>query len=114
MDSPSVPLVDAVDAARLVGTGAVLLDVREPQEWVAGHAPQAEHLPLAALPVAAGRCRAGDRVVVVCRSGSRARTATALLRRRGVEAWTLDGGMTAWAGAGGPVVTSGGAPGQVV
>ncbi|MCF6510170.1 rhodanese-like domain-containing protein, partial [Blastococcus sp. MG754426] len=42
-----LPDVDPGQAAELLERGeAVLLDVREPQEWAAGHAPQAEHLPL--------------------------------------------------------------------
>jgi rhodanese-related sulfurtransferase len=113
MQTLTVPEIGPGEALRVAADGATLLDVREPAEWGAGHAPRAEHVPLAALPVRAGRCLAGERVVVLCRSGARARTATALLRRRGVEAYTLAGGMTAWQAAGGPVVRDGGGPGTV-
>ena len=51
MDATDLPTVDAAEALRLVGDGAVLLDVREPAEWVAGHAPTAVHVPLGDLPV---------------------------------------------------------------
>ena len=62
--------VDASTAGRLLSQGdAVLVDVREPAEWSAGHAPQATHLPL-------GDLRAQDvppaaTVIIVCRSGNR-------------------------------------------
>ena len=46
---PAAPAVGPEEAARRVDEGAVLLDVREPDEWHAGHAPNAVHIPLAAL-----------------------------------------------------------------
>jgi rhodanese-related sulfurtransferase len=42
--------VSAAQAAALADGGAVLLDVREPYEWQAGHAPRARHIPLSQLP----------------------------------------------------------------
>ena len=42
--------VSAAQAAALAEGGGVLLDVREPQEWQAGHAPRARHIPLSQLP----------------------------------------------------------------
>ena len=113
MDRTPAPQIGTAQAHRLVAEGALLLDVREPAEWFAGHAPRAEHVPLGALPVVAAPCLARERVVVLCRSGSRALTAAALLRRRGVEAYALDGGMAAWQENGGPVVGAGGRPGRV-
>ena len=50
MDATDLPTVDAAEALRLVGDGAVLLDVREPAEWVAGHAPTPVHGPPGDLP----------------------------------------------------------------
>jgi 3-mercaptopyruvate sulfurtransferase SseA len=40
--------VSAAEAAALAGNGVVLLDVREPHEWQAGHAPKARHIALLA------------------------------------------------------------------
>ncbi|MEV0176131.1 rhodanese-like domain-containing protein [Streptomyces sp. NPDC050803] len=96
-------------------TGAVLLDIREPYEWAAGHAPQAVHLPLSALAAGAALpARAqGQPLVVICRSGSRSRRAAELLTARGVDAVDVIGGMRDWAGAGLPVVDSRGGNGTI-
>ncbi|WP_431782599.1 rhodanese-like domain-containing protein [Streptomyces chumphonensis] len=88
---------------------AVLLDVRETDEWNAGHVPGAVHLPLsrlatgAALPPAAG----DGPVVAICRSGRRSRQAAELLAGRGVDATDVVGGMVAWSRAGLPVAPPG-------
>lgn len=113
MTVDSVPEVSARQALRLVSDGAEVLDVRDRWEWIAGHAPQASHLPLPELPIARTPRWNSKRVVVLCRSGSRARTATNLLRSRGVEAYVVAGGMGAWRDAGGNVVSTDGSPGLV-
>jgi len=106
--------VDPGRAAELVGQGAVLLDVREPFEWQAGHAPKARHIPLGQLAQRVRELPADRPVVVVCRSGNRsARAAAALVRDHGRTASNLRGGMRAWAAAGLPVVGRGGRPGSV-
>jgi rhodanese-related sulfurtransferase len=94
---------------------AVLLDVREPYEWQAGHAPRAVHLSLSALAAGAGLpAEAQARpLVVICRSGNRSRQAAELLAARGAEAVDVIGGMRDWAGAGLPVVDSRGGNGTV-
>jgi rhodanese-related sulfurtransferase len=111
--TPQVPEVDAVEAARLVEEGALLLDVREPDEWEGGHAPTAVHVPLATLP--ANRPPTGQPIVAVCRSGSRSARATAALSGWGYDVVNLAGGMQAWEAAGLPVVaTDGVSPGTVI
>lgn len=67
------PNVSAQQALALVGDGASLVDVREPHEWRAGHAPQAVHVPLGQLDRGARRLRRDRPVLVVCASGSRSR-----------------------------------------
>jgi rhodanese-related sulfurtransferase len=114
MRRPEGPTVDPQEAARRVEQGAVLLDVREPDEWEAGHAPAALHVPLASLMARAGELDRGRPVVAVCRSGSRSDRAAAALRQRGYDAVNLDGGMQAWSAAGLSVVTDAGQPGQVI
>lgn len=97
------------------GGDAVLLDVREPHEWQAGHAPRAVHLPLSALAAGAGLpAHAQARpLVVICRSGNRSRQAAELLATRGAEAVDVIGGMRDWAGAGLPVVDPRGGNGTI-
>jgi rhodanese-related sulfurtransferase len=101
-------------ARALVDDGALLVDVREPREWTAGHAPTARHIPLSQLPSRMQELPRGRRLVTVCRSGARSRRAAALLTRDGRQVTNLSGGMAAWAAAGLPVVATGGRPGTVV
>lgn len=96
---PHVPRVD-VDA---VGEDATVLDVREPDEFAAGHISDALHIPLGALPARLPEVPDDRRLIVVCRSGHRSARATAYLRQEGLDAVNLDGGMRAWVAAGRPM-----------
>ena len=101
----------AESAALLERREAVLLDVREADEWTAGHAPQAVHLPLGQVtPEAVPQ---GTTVIAVCRSGNRSGKAADLLAAAGIPVHNLAGGMGAWARAGLPVVTDDGLPGEI-
>lgn len=102
--SGRVPSVDVGEARRLLDDGALLLDVRRDDEWRAGHAPDARHIPLDQLTVRAGEVPSDRPVVAVCRSGARSGRATRLLRGAGLDVVNLAGGMQAWARAGGDVV----------
>lgn len=111
--SPEVPQIGASDSARLVQDGAFLLDVREPNEWLAGHASAATHIPLGELHSRLGEVPEGT-TVVVCRSGQRSQRAAEFLRAKGIDALNLAGGMRAWAADGLDVVTDEGDPGSVI
>jgi rhodanese-related sulfurtransferase len=106
---PRVPSVDASS----VPPDAYLLDVREPEEWDAGHADGAVHLPLGDLPARLAEVPTDRSVVVVCKVGGRSAHAVAWLVAQGYDAVNLEGGMLAWAGAKRPVVTDDGRPGFV-
>jgi len=101
------------DAAEAERQGALLLDVREAEEWEAGHAPGAVHLPLDAVTDAAPSFR-GQQVLTVCRSGGRSARAAKARAAAGVDVRDVAGGMTAWAGAGLPVIRDDGTPGEVI
>ena len=105
--------VSAADAAVLAERGAILLDVREPREWQAGHAPRARHIPLSQISRRAGELPKGRAAVTVCHSGARSARAAALLAHQGRGVSNLSGGMHAWVRAGLPVLASGGGPGRV-
>ena len=108
------PSVSAAEAMSLVSGGATLLDVRENNEWNAGRAPGAVHIPAGQLAAQASRrLPKGRQVIVVCRSGHRARAATHTLTSQGIDAILLKGGMRAWEAAGGRVVVKGNRPGMV-
>ncbi|MFF0144564.1 rhodanese-related sulfurtransferase [Amycolatopsis sulphurea] len=80
--------------------GLVLLDVREDDEWAAGHAPAALHIPLGELPSRVGeldKLPEDQPVYVICRSGGRSARAAAWLNATGWDAVNVAGGMGAWA-----------------
>lgn len=112
-EAANIPEVEAAEAARLAQQDAVLLlDVREDDEWAAGHAPQAVHTPLGSLdPATVPRDRP---VITVCRSGKRAGEAAKALAGAGHDVRNLDGGMQFWSGAGLPVHADDGTPGQII
>lgn len=96
--------VTPAEARRRVVDGAQLIDVREPSEWAAGHAPGAMHVPLGRLSRALDSLPRDRDLLFICASGSRSRTAMSLARRAGLaRAWSVSGGMGAWARAGFPV-----------
>jgi rhodanese-related sulfurtransferase len=103
-----VPTVEVVD----LPAGAVLLDVREPEEWRAGHIDGAVHVPMNSVPQRLanepGPLTADAAIVVVCRSGNRSAHVTAWLNQQGFGAVNLAGGMEAWQLAGRPMVSDGG------
>lgn len=102
---PSVPAID-VDA---VAEDTLILDVREPDEYAAGHIANALHMPMGSVPERIPELPDGQRIVVVCRSGGRSARVTGYLRQEGLSAVNLDGGMRAWIAAGRPMTTDTGA-----
>ena len=98
--------VSVADAAVLRDDGAVIVDVREPDEWAAGHIPGAILIPLGELPSRLGDVPPNRPIVVVCRSGNRSAQGRDILLGAGFRAVTsLDGGMNDWAAAGMPIET---------
>ena len=97
--------VGTLQATRLINDGAVILDVREPAEYAAGHLANSRNIPTAEIDKRAAELPAGKAVVVVCASGSRAARAASALRKAGrADVFCLDGGLSGWQQAGLPVV----------
>jgi rhodanese-related sulfurtransferase len=105
--------IEADDAHEAVAAGAVLLDVREPDEWASGHAPEARHLPLSEVPERTNELPRDRLIVAICRSGSRSRVVAELLAADGYDVANAVGGMKAWQAYGYDVVTDAGRPGTV-
>ncbi|CAN5657846.1 rhodanese-like domain-containing protein [soil metagenome] len=104
--------VDPIGATELVEkSGAILLDVREDDEWAAGHAPGAVHVRLGDLD--AHDFDTATPVVAVCRSGKRSGLAAAKLAAAEVTVYNLVGGMGAWQETGQPVIRDDGTAGTV-
>jgi rhodanese-related sulfurtransferase len=105
--------VDPATAVRMQRDGAVLLDVRERQEWALGRAAKARHIPLGQLSTRTRELSSTATILTICRTGARSSRAASLLRSHGFTAVNVSGGMRAWQAAGLPVVANGGKPGRV-
>jgi rhodanese-related sulfurtransferase len=82
---------------------AQLIDVREPYEWDEGRIEGARHIVLGEVAAQAATIDQGRPVVFYCRVGSRSAMAADAFRRAGYEAYSLGGGLEAWAGGGRPL-----------
>lgn len=84
----------------------VMVDVRESDEWTAGHAPGAVHVPLGEVPSRLGDLPEIDEpLAIVCRSGGRSGRAVEWLVQQGFEVVNVEGGMRAWHAAGKEMIT---------
>ena len=92
-----------------VPAGVYLLDVREDDEWAAGHAPDAVHIPVGALSERAAEIPQVGEIYVICRSGARSAYAAQQLTSAGWKTVNVADGMTGWAVAGRPMISETGA-----
>lgn len=98
---PSVNVTDLTD-------DALVVDVREPDEWAAGHAPGALHIPLGEVPARLEELPETDGPLpVICRSGNRSLRAAQWLAQQGFDVANVEGGMRAWGSADKPMVGEG-------
>jgi rhodanese-related sulfurtransferase len=109
--------VPQIEAARVPDDG-LLVDVREDDEWAAGHAEGAVHVPMSDFVTRSGEVTAkaadaGGPVYVVCRSGGRSARVTQYLLQQGLDAVNVDGGMLDWEAAGRPLVSDSAEPAHV-
>lgn len=100
---PSTEELEPTVARQQQMEGALLVDVREPQEFDAGHAPGAELIPLRQLGARLRDFRADQEILFICRSGNRSAYATEVATRAGLKAKNVRGGMIAWSRSGLPV-----------
>jgi rhodanese-related sulfurtransferase len=92
-----------IEQLAAAGAGAVVVDVREPGEYVGGHVPGALNIPLSQVPARLTEVPAGDPVYVVCATGNRSKAGADLFTRAGREAVSVAGGTAAWQRSGRPV-----------
>lgn len=90
-----------------VTDGTFMLDVREPDEWAAGHIFGATHIPMGQVEARLDELPKDEKVIVVCRIGGRSAKITELLGKHGFHAVNMNGGMLAWDAAGKPMVSEG-------
>ena len=98
--------INTLEATRLMNEDALILDVREDNEWAVGHIPNAKHIRLGQLSDQLSQLEKfkDQPIVVYCRSGNRSGRACALLKKAGfANANNLAGGITAWEQANLPI-----------
>lgn len=94
--STSVPSVDVSQLAEILRTGAILIDVREPDEFEAAHVPVANLVPLQSVPSVLDQLPTDQPVYVICQAGGRSLKAAAWLVEQGIQAINVSGGTGAW------------------
>jgi len=98
--------ISTAEALALRESGAFILDVRQPDEWAAGHIPDATLIPLGDLATRIAEVPRDRQVVVVCRSGNRSAQGRDILLGADYPSVTsMAGGMKDWAAAGYPTAT---------
>ena len=105
-----IPTAEVAGVPDPLPEGLLVLDVREDEEWRAGHVEGSVHVPLmelgqvyADLP----ELTSAEQTLVVCRSGNRSAYAAGFLVQQGIDAVNLAGGLLAWHAAGRALVTDG-------
>jgi rhodanese-related sulfurtransferase len=105
--SKSFGEADPGEAANALREGALLVDVREQDEWDDGHIPGAIHIPLGQLRERLDEIPVDVEVITVCRSGMRSARAAGQVAKGGRTVSNLTGGTNAWDAAGLPVTRPG-------
>jgi rhodanese-related sulfurtransferase len=101
--------VQEADQARSLRRGTVL-DVRNADEFAAGHVHDAVFMPLHIVPLRADELDRAETYFVVCESGARSAQACAYLAAQGYDVRSIQGGMSAWRSAGLPTESGHQAP----
>ena len=104
MNDP-VPGIGVAELGTALRVGGVLIDVREPDEYLEAHVGGARLVPLQNVPDAVPELPADQPVYVICLSGGRSHHAASFLRGQGIDAITVLGGTAAWVRAGLPYVS---------
>lgn len=101
----TIPEISADALADALAGGARLFDVRESDEYVAGHVPGAVLVPLGSLPDEVDRFRGDGPSYLVCRSGARSLRGCEYLAQHGIDVVNVAGGTIAWIESGHPIAT---------
>lgn len=107
----SLPTIDV----SALPEGVTLIDVREDDEWTAGHAPAATHIAMGEVVSRLDELVALEApLYVICRAGGRSGQVVQYLVGNGVDAVNVAGGMQSWAASGRPMVSENGGAAQVI
>ena len=103
-----VPEIDIATTVERLAAGAAIVDVRQPDEYAAGHVPGAPLVPLGEVTERVAEFPTEGEVLIICRSGARSARAAEFLRTQGIDAVNVAGGTMAWIEAGHEVATGDG------
>ena len=98
-----IPGTSVEELGAAIRSGSLLIDVREPHEYLEAHVGTARLVPLQTVPTIVHELPAGEPVYVICHLGGRSHQAAAYLRQHGINAVNVLGGTAAWLEAGLPV-----------
>jgi len=103
-DGPFPEEISVAQAKEKLHAGALILDVRQPEEYASGHIPGATLIPLGQLEKRANELPRDREIVVVCRSGGRSAMGRDILKKAGfTKVASMAQGMNAWKAAGYPI-----------
>ena len=108
VSAEQAPEVGLDEMAQALDAGEVVVDVRERDEYEAGHVPGVQLIPLSELQQRWEEIPQDGRVYLICGSGPRSLNAATALRRAGVDAVSVAGGTKQWREEGRPIETGGG------
>ena len=87
------------ETLKLVDAGAILIDVRQPEELELASVSQARHIPMAEIPARLGELDPGATIAVLCHHGGRSMQVARFLERNGyADVINVTGGIDAWSG----------------
>ena len=96
--------IDVGEAKEMLDSGAVIIDVREPFEYDAGHVPNAGHIPVNTVYARREELPKDKDVIFICAVGQRSALAAEMAAAAGLtRLFNLEGGTDAWVKAGEPV-----------
>jgi len=91
-----IPEIEIDELERRLAGGALVLDVREDDEWATAHIDGASHIALSSIPDRLEEIATDGPIYVICARGGRSARAVEFLREHEIEAINVAGGMMAW------------------
>jgi rhodanese-related sulfurtransferase len=115
VDTTALPAIPAIDVNTVAANpDAFIVDIREYQEWAAGHVATAIHIPMGEIISRIDELPIDRQIVCMCRSGNRSARVTSYLVRNGFDVVNLSGGAQRWLSHGHPLVSQFGHEGVVI
>jgi len=98
-ESESYKTIELAEIEAYTAKGYEVIDVREPDEFAAGHIPDAQNLPLSTLQSGGDISLNKDgSYIIICRSGNRSQQASEILQEQGYSVVNVKEGMSSWTG----------------